>query len=337
MLVVLTAIVGFGTLYSVSYDTYLDTSNPLLTYLPHHLHLTHYFASKSNFLNVYFTKRLWAWITAAFLSLFITSPKVIRTRQRFLQYLVETGVWIVFATWFFGPSVLDRLIASTGGECVVALPSGAVVTVPQDYCFTKSTISIESHPFLFATSLVLPDSSWKVVPRLRRGHDVSGHVFLLTMAILFLSDQIRYSFARTPNSTPSGGSQKDELWSLLHKLAIGFNAVVILTAVFAEYTTSVYFHTPLEKLTGYRESLLSFYLFMRLTTSSVGCVWLCFDSTPNIPNIAFGCPTRCGFLTSRWYGFWQERMKGSARRLSCLVCSNQRTFTSSSFTTLLYM
>lgn len=233
------------------YNTYLDTSDPLLTHLPHHLHLSHYFASKSNFLNVYFTKKLWAWITAAFLSLYFTSSPVARRKRRIIQYLVETGVWILFSAWFFGPSIFERITASTGGECIVALPSGAVVTILQDYCFTKSTISVDSHPFLFAASLVLPDATWKVRPKLRRGHDVSGHIFLLTMAILFLSDQILHSLVLNSRSKLEEKRRKDELWSTLHKFAIALNVIIVGVAMFAAYTTSVYFHTPVEKLTGY--------------------------------------------------------------------------------------
>lgn len=266
ILVVVTTVVLFGTLYSIFYNTYLDTSDPILTHLPHHLHPTHYFASKSNILNVYFTKKLWAWITAAFLFSYFTSPRSIRNKQRFLQYVAETAVWIVFATWFFGPSLLERVNASTGGECVLVLPSGAIVTVPQTYCFTKSTISVETHPSLFAASLVLPEDTWRKIPRLRRGHDVSGHIFLLTMGILFLADQIRYSFVpKSSTSSSSEESQKDEAWPPLHKYAVLLNVVVIALGIFCAYTTSVYFHTPIEKLTGYSEFGVSEYLLRMLT------------------------------------------------------------------------
>ena len=74
-IIALSTIVLFGTAYSVVYSTYLDTSNPLLTHLPHPLHKTHYFASKKNLLNVLFIKKLWGWTSAAFLALYFTSPK----------------------------------------------------------------------------------------------------------------------------------------------------------------------------------------------------------------------------------------------------------------------
>ena len=71
----LSAIVVFGTAYSVLFGTYLDTSNPLLTHLPHPLSDTHYFASKKNFLNVYFIKKAWGWTSAVFLFSWFTTPR----------------------------------------------------------------------------------------------------------------------------------------------------------------------------------------------------------------------------------------------------------------------
>ncbi|KAF7790402.1 hypothetical protein EIP86_001357 [Pleurotus ostreatoroseus] len=241
-LATVSAIVFFGTIYSVLNSTFLDTSNPLLTHLPHPLHHTHYWASKTNWLNVLFTKKLWGWTTATFLASYFTSPPSARTKRRMFAFLIETGMWLLFTGWFFGPSLLERVTASTGGECVLNLPSGAVVTVPSDYCFTKSTISPVTHPGLFSASLALPESTWKQVPRLRRGHDVSGHLFLLTMSILFLSEQLQYSFTREVAT-----------WPQYHKWAVVANFVVLAAALFATYTTSIYFHTPFEKFTGFRE------------------------------------------------------------------------------------
>ncbi|KAF9820340.1 hypothetical protein IEO21_01349 [Rhodonia placenta] len=240
VLVVITSIVLFGTLYSVVNSTYLDTSNPLLTYLPHPLHSTHYFASKGNILNVYFIKRVWAWTSAAFLAHYLTSPPAARTKERVLQFLAATAVWLTFTGWFFGPAVLDRLVAYTGGECVLGLPSGDVVSVPADYCYTKSTLSAATHPALFPAALLLPEDGWRGRPRLRRGHDVSGHVFLLTMSTLLLADQLRASFGRAVGR-----------WSAPHWWAMAFGVGVVVLELLAVYTTSVYFHTPFEKLTGY--------------------------------------------------------------------------------------
>ncbi|KZT19072.1 hypothetical protein NEOLEDRAFT_1142582 [Neolentinus lepideus HHB14362 ss-1] len=236
-----TLIIAIGTLYSVVNSTYLDTSNPTITSLPHHLASTHYFASKANPLNVYFIKYAWGWTSLAFFALFATSPEKAQTWDRVGKWLAETGVWMVFTTWFFGPALLERVTAASGGECVVQLPSGYLLSVPNEYCYTKSSISPASHPSLFAASLLVPDATdWKARPRLRRGHDVSGHIFLLVMSILFLTDQLRASFRL--------GITR---WSNAHKYSVAFSSVLLALWLFASYTTSVYFHSPLEKFTGY--------------------------------------------------------------------------------------
>ena len=249
----LSAVVLCGTAYSVLHDTYLDTSNPLLTHLPHHLHHTHYFASKRNPLNVWFTKKLWGWVTLAFLALFTTSPPHTRrvALTRVLQFLAATAVWLGFTGWFFGPALLERLIANTGGECVVHLPSGAVVSVPADFCYSSTRLSPDTHPTLFNAPLLLPGKGeWAQVPRLRRGHDVSGHLFLLTMAILVLSEQLRYSFAR-PGPTNTKNKNTSPKWPKYHTYAFIATLLVLATAFLAAGTTSVYFHTPLEKFSGF--------------------------------------------------------------------------------------
>lgn len=235
----ISAILLIGTIYSIVYDSYLDTSNPLLTHLPHPLQDTNYFANKSNFLNVIFIKRAWGWTSAAFFLLYFSSPSNIQTKERIFQWLTETGIWLIFTSWFFGPAVLERVIALSGGECILALPTGGIISVPHEHCHNRSPISPSTHPDLF-TPLSLSDIHWHATPRLRMGHDISGHVFLLTMSTLFLADQLRLSIR--------SGSRT---WPSLHKWAVGANIILIKIWLFSIYTTSVYFHTPFEKLTGY--------------------------------------------------------------------------------------
>jgi len=231
----------FGTVYSVVNHTYLDTSNPLLAHLPHPLGHIHYFAHKSNFLNVYFIKIAWGWTTAAFFFLWLTGPSGTRTGGRIAKWVIETGVWLVFTSWFFGPALLERVVIASGGECLLSLPSGDHVSVPPKFCFSKSIISPTSHPELFqAASLQspIPPIDWRATPRLRRGHDVSGHIFLLTVSVLFLADQLRYTLRVGQRS----------IW---HKVAIVANIALIGIWLFASWTTALYYHTPLEKFSGY--------------------------------------------------------------------------------------
>lgn len=238
---ILTLIIFLGTICSVKNNTYLDTSDPFLTHLPHHLHETHYFATKANFLNVLFIKRAWAWTSSAFLFLWITSPRQQRSIRRLSKWALGTAVWLVFTNWFFGPALLERFIAASGGECTVSLPSGAALSIPNEFCFTKSTVSPLTHPSLFASPLLLPEGHWTIIPRMRRGHDVSGHIFLLTLSTLFLADQLTLSLLSRSNSP----------WTPTHKYAVMYTFGIIAIWLFATYTTTLYFHTPLEKLTGY--------------------------------------------------------------------------------------
>jgi len=248
-------VLSVGTLYSVFNSSYLDTSNPLLAHLPHPLQSTDYFANKSNPLNTVFIKKAWGWTSGAFALLYATSPSSIRSRNRLLQYVVVTLAWLAFTGWFFGPPLIERVVAASGGECMVAVPiSGEVISVPIEYCHTKSSLSPATHPTLF-TSLTTDftrTTPWSARPRLRKGHDVSGHIFLLTMSALFLADQITHSF----NSTT--------LWTAVHNYAVTANVILMAIWVFATYTTAVYFHTPFEKLTGFRTLLF----FLCLTLSA---------------------------------------------------------------------
>lgn len=239
--ITLTLVLFLGTVYSVKNSTFLDTSNPLLTHLPHPLHKSDYFASKSNILNVWFIKRAWGWTSFAFLFLWLTSPRRTQTLNRVFQWTLASLAWLAFTSWFFGPALIERLIALSGGECTVALPSGGAFVVPHEYCLTKVPLSPVTHPGLFAAPWVLPEAPWSAVPRLRRGHDVSGHVFLLTMSILFLADQL------TPSLRAASWPHRMHTWAVM--ATVGLVAIWL----FALGTTSVYFHTPLEKLTGYCE------------------------------------------------------------------------------------
>ncbi|KAF8633383.1 hypothetical protein AX17_004554 [Amanita inopinata Kibby_2008] len=250
-LVAITAIVVLGTAYSVLYDSYLDTSNPLLAQLPHPLGSTHYFASKQNPLNVYFIKKAWGWTSAAFFLSWFTSPSCVRTKERILQWILATATWLVFTGWFFGPPLFERVTVASGGQCLINLPTGEHVDVPFSLCYSKSTVTPATHPELFASPAFASLSShidaipseWHVRPRLRNGHDISGHIFLLTMSILFLVDQLRASFYTRRD--------RNHGWPLLHYVATAANVVLIAIWLFASYTTSIYFHSPLEKITGF--------------------------------------------------------------------------------------
>lgn len=359
-------VISLGTLYSILFNTALDTSNPLLANLPtRHDGQTSYLAQKSNVLNTLFVKKAWGWTTAAFVGVLATAPPgIARRERRVARWAATTAVWMIFAGWFFGPSLFDRIAEASGGQCVVHVPlpssssyGGAnagnpdlgsftptYVEVPSEYCRSRAVLSpsaFRGHPEVLsalASALSLsPLSSdpsgggssvaeenivletLKLKPRLYRGHDVSGHLFLLSLSILFLVDQLRPSLrllrgtssSPPPSSSSSSSSsspptsssdpsppgsgvagseagaaqekQEQEKPSQAHIYAVlAASTLNVLWFVMA-VSTSVYFHTPFEKVSGFGEYFAVF----------------TFSITP--------CR---GFLLPGSAGFWMERWRG---------------------------
>ncbi|KAH9062350.1 hypothetical protein EDB87DRAFT_1787583 [Lactarius vividus] len=239
-ILVITAIaVSHGTYFSLRHNTYLDTSDPVLTVQAHHLASTHTFASKRSPLNLIFLKWAWAWSTAAFLTLLVpttSSAHPRHTLRRLLQWVLATAAWYACATAFFGPGLLARLAAVSGAECGLHLGPGSFVPIPASFCAAGLPVTRAAHPELFPLVLVFApetDLDRPFVPRLRRGHDVSGHVFLLTLAVLFLADQLR---------------QTRKVAHVYARTAVG---ALLALWVFSLWITSVYFHSPSEKISGF--------------------------------------------------------------------------------------
>ena len=253
--------VAHGTYHSLQNATYLDTSDPLLTSQPHHLAATHALASKRSLLNVVFLKWAWAWTTLAFLLLSTTSP--VKRARRWLQWALATGTWFILTSWFFGPGLFTRLTAASGGVCGLHI-GGEFVPIPHTFCSTGVPVSHSTHPELFP---VLNDgaegySNDPLTPRLRNGHDVSGHIFLLTLSVLFLADQLR----QTRTSA--------------HLYAIVVSGALLLLWVYSMWVTSIYFHAPSEKISGFSASpphLISSQ--SRITNSRVLQFWEPYVST----------------------------------------------------------
>ncbi|KIM23360.1 hypothetical protein M408DRAFT_27926, partial [Serendipita vermifera MAFF 305830] len=76
------------------------------------------------------------------------------------------------------------------------------------------------------------------------GHDVSGHIFLLTLCILFLTDQVLGVLypSRAAVVRKVRGFENWALQGTLALLALWWWMAIM---------TSVYFHTPQEKLSGF--------------------------------------------------------------------------------------
>ncbi|KAN0135507.1 hypothetical protein V8E53_006786, partial [Lactarius tabidus] len=93
-----------------------------------------------------------------------------------------------------GPSIFARLVTASGAECGLHLGPASFVPITASFCAAGVPVTRAVHPELFPLVLVgafEADDERQFVPCLRRGHDVSGHVFLLTLGVLFLADQLR--------------------------------------------------------------------------------------------------------------------------------------------------
>ncbi|ODN77390.1 hypothetical protein L202_04574 [Cryptococcus amylolentus CBS 6039] len=117
-----------GIMYSLLFDTSLNTSEI------HHTHLplrSAYFARKSNIFNVLFVKRSWAWTSGVYLLHLFSSPRLFSPEspggswpRRLGAWVIATSFWALFAKWFFGAGLGDRIIALTGGNCALPIPDG---------------------------------------------------------------------------------------------------------------------------------------------------------------------------------------------------------------------
>jgi len=288
-LAALVAITTLGVIYSLIFDTSLDTSNPLLANLPRP-NVASYFAQKSNILNVLFVKRAWGWTSSAFLALYFTSPPELVRVRRLGRWAVSTLVWAMFVSWFFGPPLFDRILVFSGGQCLIHLPQDvpsatgttpdprSFIVVPPEYCETKLKVSPRTHPALFTDPEIinslaeslgksLSDLDISFKPRLYRGHDVSGHLFLLTLSILFLVDEVSPSlpflFPSIAPPHPSPGAPVRPAAAPLHLNIVRATLVLIALWYWMAFTTSVYFHTVQEKISGIVLGIIG-YFFMTL-------------------------------------------------------------------------
>jgi len=156
-----------------------------------------YFAQKRNVFNVYFVKRGWFWCSLALL-MFVAlvargraapHPDVRRRReadmdhterrherdqrirrrwQALLRWTFATGAWVLVTQWCFGPALIDRGFAWTGGICDLATAN--VYSPAPDSSDIKQTASVLTH-----AACSMAGGSWQ------GGYDISGHVFILVL------------------------------------------------------------------------------------------------------------------------------------------------------------
>ncbi|KZO90735.1 hypothetical protein CALVIDRAFT_489991 [Calocera viscosa TUFC12733] len=272
--ITLFSIVTLGTLYSSLLLTAQSeaTVASMTASTPTHS----YFANKHNLFNQLFVKWAWAWTSVAFLAHWIASPPSLKRRGSLARYTLATIAFLAFTAWFFGPAMMDRVRILSGGECVLPVPNPAaplstplpgststsplapdanfLLPVPASLCYSRTVISPESYPELFThPDMPVPPAGFHLAPRIRKGHDVSGHIFLLTLAVLFLVDEVALSwgliwFAKKRGVQPTTA----HLW-----VTVGVTVLVGLWG-WMVLMTSVYFHSPEEKFSGYLIGLAAY-------------------------------------------------------------------------------
>lgn len=324
------AIVLFGTLYSLLHSTHLynvmlsdpshsynsigssqeftlaslvDDTSPSIPSAPSSV-----FGDRRNFLNRYFIKYAWFWTTIGFIAQAITlrnpspadntissSSNKETERKRssnegqslqatvmgsmsisLLRFGVATLLWLFFARWFVGPALMERVRYYSGAECmsVDSTPSGigSLLNVDPRHCYTKQSLTPQTTPELFQGSL--SGASQSLRARWKGGHDISGHTYILILSSLYLLEEItpfavylvpsilqRYLLAVFPRplwapqnpfvNSPQFSSQRARI-----NIAVTLGILVLVTTWTASLlSTTVFFHTPQEKISGLLVSL----------------------------------------------------------------------------------
>lgn len=254
----------FGTVFSVLSPSTSSASYDHVAQTHHHTPGAEpsYFARKSNIFNVYFVKIGWAWLTFALVLFISTHPGAgspAKRGQAILRWATVTGWWFLVTQWCFGPAMIDRGFRWTGGKCDVAELGISQGTAGSAEVFT-------------AVACKASGGKWK------GGHDISGHVFLLTTASALLMNEVGWTLLRwtgwaaeercvvmADGATKSAGVEAEASFArgkgkpilgLSGKVAVavlGLNLWMLLM-------TAIYFHTWFEKLTGLLAALIGVYV-----------------------------------------------------------------------------
>lgn len=172
-----------------------------------------------------FAKKAWAWTTVPFVAHALLHPPRATTatsRLRSLtKYAVATAYWAVLTLWAVGPSLFERTMVYTGGECSVVVPrsacasgevdcsagvavgKGALIRIPQEFCHVRLPSAGLAARLSESLKAAGEDGAagafhretvgewWASLhPRWSGGHDVSGHVFLLTLSAVLLLGEV---------------------------------------------------------------------------------------------------------------------------------------------------
>ena len=180
-----------------------------------------YFSFKRNRFNTVFVKHGWFWTTMVFI--YHTSRlRATQPLRAVLRWALATAWWVLVTQWCFGPPIMDRTFLFTGGLCELSNYPG----VDQGQLTTGELL-------VSSAACKLAKGNWK------GGHDLSGHVFMLTHASLFLLSEsmpiYHLGTARDWNHRAS--------WAVIGLLSLWWWMLVM---------TGVHFHTWWEKVVRYQ-------------------------------------------------------------------------------------
>jgi len=167
-----------------------------------------------------------------------------RRIQAVTRWGAATLWWVLVTQWFFGAPIMDRGFTLTGGKC-----------------FMPAETESPKVSQMFTTSFECRTKGGKWVG----GHDLSGHIFMLTLASLLLLLEVLPVAFRDYDKEDAPAPVEDKspmgVWSL--------RSVGILSALWwwMLLMTSVFFHTWHEKLTGFIFALAGVYAIYVLPRS----------------------------------------------------------------------
>ena len=202
-------------------------------------HPDSYFAHATNLLNLVFVKNGWLWTSLAF-GWHVSRLRPGLRRGAALRWVLATVVWILVTQWAFGPALTDRTMTLTGGVCEIASQVAEGSVDAQD---AESKTQ--------AAAILTNAACRKLHGKFRGGHDLSGHVFLLTHASLFLVYE----------ALPMALAGSDALYTWPTRAM----ACVVASWWWMLLMTAAYFHTPKEKFTGLLTALVGWLIVYKIT------------------------------------------------------------------------
>ena len=183
-------------------------------------HSSSYFAHSHNIFNLVFVKNGWAWTSLVFAAHIIRLPvSTQRQRQAVTRWALATLLWLLVTQWAFGAPLTDRTMIWSGGVCQLAEDSiGRTDGLTEQVALLTNKACKEAN------------GRWK------GGHDLSGHVFILSHSSLFIWYEI------LPLLLEESPLMSDQVSFFAYGLLAGWWWMLLMTAA--------YFHTWKEKLTG---------------------------------------------------------------------------------------